>query len=456
MVPSEIHTGAVATAPRGDFWMGYVPMRGSSGVPDLPMKQAIQNGLYNAVNESITAITPMCSTGNCTWPLYSSLSVCASVNDVSSLLTKTPVPGNVSAMIGGVTDFNVTLPNGAYLLAGQFVLNITTLPSINAQGFSVPLSNHTLSFANEPYIENTTMVNSFIIYRKSINTASETFGAMEILLRWCVNTYNSSTVAGTPTTNITSTSNSVLTANGTTLQLVNGTWSNSSGSGWEMYNQTRYGQLVLPSSNPVDKSNYTVDGAANYALTGFMKGVFKGTYITGFGSTYSTDTAMSLSNALWNAPYTANISGALTEADQDKMQLDGVRNATNNIAVSMTNNLRTRPFWGSPATGTPYNPQSYVHVQWGWLTFLLTLLVSSFAFLLATIIKSKRAKVDIIRSSALAAMCGLSEESKGFMGPIELNGKDGTLEKAGNLRVRLMGGDGGNGIGKGWTLKSAG
>lgn len=436
------------------------------------MKQAIQNGLYNAVNESILATTPMCSTGNCTWPLYSSLSVCALVNDVSSLLTKTPVPGNVSAMIGGVTDYNVTLPNGAYLLAGQFVLNITTLPSIDARGFSVPLSNHTLSFANEPHIENTTVVNSFVIYRKNINTASETFGAIEILLRWCVNTYNSSTVAGTPTTSIASTSNSVLTANGTTLQLVNGTWSNSSGTGWEMYNQTRYGQLVLPSSNSADKSNYTVDGAANYALTGFMKSVFKGTYITGFGSTYSTDTAMSLSNALWNAPYTANTSGTLTESDQDKMQLEGVRSATNNIAVSMTNkfvlpsllphltntpSLRTRPFWGSPSTGTPYNLQSYVHVQWGWLTFLLVLLASSFAFLLATIIKSKRANVDIIRSSALAAMCGLSEESKGFMGPIELNGREGTLEKAGNLRVRLVGREKrGVGMGRVWTLKSEG
>lgn len=110
--------------------------------------------------------------------------------------------------------------------------------------------------------------------------------------------------------------------------------------------------------------------------------------------------------------------------------------------------IRDRKFVGDAATGSSFTTEFYVKVSWAWLSFLLILLASSFAFLLATIMKTRAAKVDVMRSSALATMCGLSAETKGYMGPIEVGG--GTLQRAEGLRVRLQGGA------MGWSLEGRG
>lgn len=52
------------------------------------MKAAIQRGILDInVKPSTFFANPQCPTGNCTWPPYTSLSVCGRCSDVSSLLT---------------------------------------------------------------------------------------------------------------------------------------------------------------------------------------------------------------------------------------------------------------------------------------------------------------------------------------------------------------------------------
>lgn len=292
-----------------------------TGVPDLSMQQAVKMGLFNAANESITHTAPSCSTGNCTWPNFSSLGICSKIANVTSFLNITTVPGNMSASIGYATDNNVTLPNGAYLQAGAMAMNITTPPS-TVDGLSVSPTNHSLAFANEPNAEWTTISNHFIIYQNPNSTSQGSFGAFEVLLYWCVNTYSTSVQSGVASTNITSSSVNIGSTNASiTMPMGDGT--NGTYQQW--------GNMALNPTNST--ANYTVNGNASAALTSYMALTWRGWYETGFAGGYSSDAGMALSDALFQEPSVANVTGK----EADDLQMNGVQNLTANVATSMTN-----------------------------------------------------------------------------------------------------------------------
>jgi hypothetical protein len=97
--------------------------------------------------------------------------------------------------------------------------------------------------------------------------------------------------------------------------------------------------------------------------------------------------------------------------------------------------MRTQPYSGDPALGTAFILQSYVKIKWEWLIFLAVVEALSIIFLAATIITTKREKVAILKSSSLASMCALSEESKNYIGAIK--GPGDVFDKALGLEVRL-------------------
>jgi hypothetical protein len=224
----------------------------------------------------------------------------------------------------------MTLPNGAYLEAGQYVMNITSLPTL-VHGWQSSQANETLAFANESGIFDTAISNFFVIYRKDINNATmDDFGAMEVLLRWCVNTYDTKVVAGEAVTNVTSNATNVVTNNGTIPFSNNNTQTNGTS---DFNNYTETGSLVLKPTNGDVRSNFTVEAKANVALEVYLHSVFRGTYGRNFGESYSTDAAMMLSSALFDQPSQADVSGQAAE----DLQLQGVKTAAQNVAASMTN-----------------------------------------------------------------------------------------------------------------------
>ncbi|KAL8801033.1 MAG: hypothetical protein Q9182_004725 [Xanthomendoza sp. 2 TL-2023] len=85
-VPDDLGT---ATIPVASTWTGStqdtsVLIRGEP-TPPLPMKGAIQTGLFSQ-NSLISDLTPICSSGNCTFPNYRSLAICAQSADVTYAL----------------------------------------------------------------------------------------------------------------------------------------------------------------------------------------------------------------------------------------------------------------------------------------------------------------------------------------------------------------------------------
>jgi hypothetical protein len=98
-----------------------------------------------------------------------------------------------------------------------------------------------------------------------------------------------------------------------------------------------------------------------------------------------------------------------------------------------------------PAEGITQTSESYVRVRWAWISYLLALFVLSFVFLSATMIKSSHSQVNILKSSALAAMAGFSMASEGNMRQAELRGK--IWHKAQKVKVRLVKSE------KGWQMQ---
>jgi hypothetical protein len=260
---------------------------------ELSMMQAIQKSLYNGASEALPALSPVCSTGNCNFPAYSSLAICAQVANVTENLTTTPLPLSTSGNATIINNFYVTLPNGAGLEAGEYAVNITTTTA------------GTLAFAAMPNILDVAISNTFIIYQKDINVENSAFGAIEILLNWCVSTYNSTVDATQPETQA----------------LVNST---------SIAGNEPNGTLVMRAAEGT--VNYTADFQANIALQVYLANTFTGSYSVEFGY-FSTDAAMAISSALYEQLDYANLTGQALE----DMQFGGIMNATQSVATAMTN-----------------------------------------------------------------------------------------------------------------------
>ncbi|UPX15493.1 uncharacterized protein EKO05_0005939 [Ascochyta rabiei] len=77
------------------------------------------------------------------------------------------------------------------------------------------------------------------------------------------------------------------------------------------------------------------------------------------------------------------------------------------LAVAITNAMRSNAESMTMVPGRAWNTKQYVLVRWGWLTFPLTLLVLSLAFLVATIIKTSddaHSEMGVWKTSAMPTL----------------------------------------------------
>jgi len=97
--------------------------------------------------------------------------------------------------------------------------------------------------------------------------------------------------------------------------------------------------------------------------------------------------------------------------------------------------------------GTAFAMETFIQVQWAWLSLLVGLAFVSLIFLFATILQSTFAKVQVMRSDPLAVLTVLDAEARARMGPTAVRVvSDSREKKAHDLKVRLRKREGG------WTL----
>ncbi|RDW66797.1 hypothetical protein BP5796_09546 [Coleophoma crateriformis] len=416
-----------AQLPTSNWWGGTTGQSSHtdiySAVLSFPMKQAISDALYTQGTNYISAIAPTCPSGNCTWPEYQSLGVCSRVSNISHLLNETTVGDGQM----GPTIMNLTLPNDAYLEYGVYKTNISSGLAITytpGQQLGLLTDNTTIG----PLI-----LDAYIIYERdganflevnSTNPAYE-FDALEILLYWCVNAYQTTVNLGLATTTVSNSSTKV------TYQ-----------------SENIYDNITIAA--PTGTAEYNVTGTSNAVLSQYLTDIFQGEYAGAFpnsigGST--TDLALIIQKLIEPSVQNAELPAAVNTPAQ---VLNGVTNYTQNMAISMTNSVRTYIGYGLTTQsiyvdGQSFAVETFVHVRWRWLTLLFGLVAASVVFLIGTVLTTSRYRVDAMKSNALAAVTVLSHDARTYMGPADL--RDDMSKKADGLMLRLNKGE------KGWDLK---
>jgi hypothetical protein len=67
------------------------------------------------------------------------------------------------------------------------------------------------------------------------------------------------------------------------------------------------------------------------------------------------------------------------------------------------------------ASGTVFATESYVHIQWAWLTFLAIQVALSISFLLGIMIQTAVWDVKILKGSSTAALLAISANEKAYL-----------------------------------------
>ena len=156
------------------------------------MKAAILNGLY-AGNTTIDHIQPTCTGGNCNYPSYRSLGICARSADVSSHLQKSRY--GQGELKWSLTDSNYFIDNGTNLFA--LASASKNNPSKDYSGNLVVLDfSESIAYKNS----SAPIADVFMIYTTSRDSGDNDVAASEFLLEWCVQNYTTTVINGTATT----------------------------------------------------------------------------------------------------------------------------------------------------------------------------------------------------------------------------------------------------------------
>ena len=214
-------------------------------------KAGVYNGLYNN-QTSLSENQPSCPSGKCSWPLYSTLAVCAYVADVSQYIQT----HTYSSSGFGETEIYM-LPSGAILGTGYERMTLRS----TADGFDSLL------------FQNTTSLIDFYTFFHSNKTGNPTL--LESSLQVCAQTLNTSVTNGETQT----------------LELSRVTALDKSGD--------------LQITVPGDNNTYTMGQYSFNSLASFLATVINGSYIVDADETitYETDAIEVLVNTLLVEPY---------------------------------------------------------------------------------------------------------------------------------------------------------
>lgn len=437
-VPGPIGSATLSTAVTWDDdsqdTNAFVGVSDTTPQPPLPMKGAIQTGLLAGLSV-ILDTSPACSSGNCTWPAYSSLAICASSADVtSSLQTKNvSVPSDYPGAPKGTT-VEWYLTNQNYIIN-----NAITLLNLNSVAKKNPIVDNldnpiSLDFSDSIAFKNVSLpvADVFIIYTSSVeDTLSNpaNFSAVEFVLEWCVQDF---------TTNVT---------NGTASTQRFGSYTN-----FTTPNPQESSAFLTARPNGGGNPVYMIEAQTHYILQNYFRGLFQGEANL---TTNDASSTLSVTNDATQALFQPfdifgeKVNGVDLTAGRGG-GLPSLQLILNNIATGMTNMIRSSYNSTSGAAadasshpailGTADYQETFVEIQWGWIAAPIVLLVGSVFFVLAVIISSSgfgsRQKPAIWTSSSLPLLKALSAElhQQGVSGMSKLSAME---EWAKDVPVRL-------------------
>ncbi|KAH6650091.1 hypothetical protein F5144DRAFT_588664 [Chaetomium tenue] len=385
-IPLEISRQGVARQPSPEA--NHTPtQRRMVKYLDTRERQAIQSGIYHAVDVEVPPLQPLCSSGNCQWQNFSSLAVCAAVADISDRLTisNQSRPRNLGVSLGDANDEVVRaarLPNGLYLVGSTASCNLNISwphDSVNTESDTEEVTDQesflpartSLAFSDQDGRVSSAIANFFLVYTNATsNTGSDSskavFRAAEVLLHFCVNTYEASTSRGVATSRVVH-SSTLAAEDASGNSIVNARHESSSPP-----------RVFLRSTNT--DGVYSVKREDVKFLNGYILSLFSGVYSHWYGKSIGGETATS-------------------EA----------------LGLAMFQREPMRVMSSASASGTVFATESYVHIQWAWLTFLAIQVALSVSFLLGIMIQTAVWNVKILKGSSTAALLAIPADEKAYL-----------------------------------------
>lgn len=68
--------------------------------------------------------------------------------------------------------------------------------------------------------------------------------------------------------------------------------------------------------------------------------------------------------------------------------------------------------------GTPWSPETFIHISWGWVSFLAAQMLFSYLFLAVTIFRTLKLGVPVLKSSELATMLAPTDKMREVIGTV--------------------------------------
>lgn len=346
--------------------------------PEFNMKAAIYDGLFKP--KEVTDYVPTCDTGNCTFPVFDSLAVCSKCLDISQDVTHFNPPSNPSNLTG-TQNVTYNLPAGAQvefsvLFQGQqlamgpeIVITSVLPPGYTKQVLG--LENPLLSLAILQFPEVKQLIQDGNYY----NTIPTTH---QCAVYFCVNTYQVTVENNIPNTTVVS---SWTSNNGTPT--VGGALQPGGMDG------TQDGVLQLPDNDVGENNNtYTIAAGTLANLQAWLNVTVVGSMNTSF----------------------SQVEGGVTWANDELV----VMNCTTDwdflmgkLALAMTTYIRDpsqSPNTANFVYGIASSIETYVHVQWQWITLPTALVGMSILFLGGTMMRNESKHALAWKSSSLALL----------------------------------------------------
>jgi hypothetical protein len=386
------------------FVPGYTETsRRSCDLTADPSMTAAIDAAFNTPEIPIRPSTATCSTGKCTWPLYTSLGVCHQCQDMSYLLEYQCKNG---------TDLSHTRSSSAYDPCGfkvneTFVVGLSgTLGFRRAVSLTIGIVNtfDTGSefgpFWNTTNFSNATLpiANFYVAYTPGGPSAvmrNQTPVLVECLFTWCAKTLEAKFDNGA--------------LKETVVQSVT------------IQPETLSTQL----SSPIVA---TLGPNATFTIANQTTQSFRDWILFDLPTYLSQDPKFPFGEyeGMWQfhqaPPY--DLVGYLSY-----------------ITTAITNNMKSRLLGTIPIEGTAWETARFVQVRWAWISLPAFSLIGSLVLICATVLKGKETNAPVWKSSSLATLLhGLSEDTQRGINPDITSSQVEAVST--KLRVRLSSGRG--------------
>ena len=361
-------------------------------------------------------VSPSCTTGNCTWPQYTSLGVCSSCHDISNnFVTNSTclVPEQDFADLGDPrynnrdTDCLVMLHDGSTFDVASCGLNISTRDAVeDSSGYGTV--NLTTGIAEEP----TSEAHSFDGAQYPLASITSVFlagnpvsyyppvYATQCVMQFRIQTLDGSMKAGIWSENVIS------------------TWTNTTST---RINETTlhflpYYPYDLHMQSPDQKGSTVISREVVSAFRSYLGQLLNGTVFfnpASYKVTYEPGTPTNQLSAEAGAA-NANVIEAIFDAMNQSSIKPNVVGAANplpsldallsRVAEGITNSIRNNGIGSGPAIGSTWQNVVTIQVRWVWIVFPLLLECATLGFLITTIFQSRRSGAKVWKSSAIAAV----------------------------------------------------